>query len=91
MRLLTKIEVMFLNVLHLGIFISVAEILQNRSEVDTYLVLAAILVLFLFGLGYPTLVLYIVFKHVRPRLNAEWLKNYVKRFLLYPSWPCFEK
>jgi len=90
LNIMTKIEIVFFNIAHMGVFIGGFLVLSS-SEQSTGRKLAAVFVILIFGIGYPVVVSCLLIFKVRPYMNTDWLTHYWYRYVLLGGWPCFER
>lgn len=87
MNLLPKLEVVFLNAIHMGVWIGGWSVLL-ADGISIGFKVGAVLLMSAFGLGFLAFVVYILRSMVRPHLNEVDLATYAGAALLIPHWPC---
>ncbi|GAB0497845.1 hypothetical protein MMPV_009182 [Pyropia vietnamensis] len=87
MNLLPKLEVVFLNAIHMGVWIGGWSVLL-ADGISIGLKIGAVLLMSSFGLGFLVFVVYILRSMVRPHLNEVDLATCAGAALLIPHWPC---
>lgn len=84
LNILPKIYLLFLNYIFLGIIIGGFRLLLSDRKV--YLKVIAGVLMFVFGLGYPASVLWVLRAKVAPNLNQAWMQKYTSRYILRGGW-----
>lgn len=87
MNLLPKLEVVFLNAIHMGVWIGGWSVLL-ADGISISFKIGAVLFMSAFGLGFPAFIVYLLGSMVRPHLNEVDLATYAGTALLIPNWPC---
>lgn len=87
MNLLPKLEVVFLNAIHMGVWIGGWSVLL-ADGISIGFKLGAVLLMAAFGIGFPAFIVYILRSMVRPHLNEVDLATSAGTALLIPNWPC---
>lgn len=87
MNLVPKLEVVFLNAIHMGVWIGGWSVLL-ADGISIGFKLGAVLLMAAFGIGFPAFIVYILRSLVRPHLNEVDLATSAGTALLIPNWPC---
>lgn len=87
MNLLPKLEVVFLNAIHMGVWIGGWSVLL-ADGISIGFKIGAVLLMLSFGVGFPAFIIYLLRSMVRPHLNEVDLATIAGVALLIPNWPC---